>query len=289
MPHPLDPAVSKLKRADDHIGALQTEVDKFLRSNPYRIEGKINKKGTREVWSIVIDPIPSDITVIAADAVHNLRTPLDKMLASGFRDSRLHTPQSSAQKIKFPGVRHAKELRKVLADLSQNLTPDVIDFIASTQPYIGGAGEAICIINALDNRDKHRALLEPMKSGFATSGMEEVRVYSGWMFRIGSPRGTNFIPSSDGGHLVAPSDDKRAILRKNEKTGRHYLEFWSEHDDMEVFTLTPGAKFDIKIEPHLNVAFKDAGSFDGVPVVDALRSMQTLVDQIVTEFRARFF
>jgi len=288
VPHPLDPATSKLKRADQHIGALEAEVEKFLRSDPYRFDGKTNKKKAREVWSIVVDPIPADIEVIAADAVHNLRTPLDKMLASGFRDPRLHTSQSSAQKIKFPGVRHVKELRTVLAGLGQHLTPDVIDFIESTEPYIGGAGEAICIINALDNRDKHRALLEPMKSGFATLGMEEVKVYEGRMFRLGSSHGTNFIDNGDG-YWVAPTDEKRAILRKNEVSGRHYMEFWSAHDDMEVFTLTPGAKFDIKIEPHLNVSFKDAGGFDGVPVVDALRSMQALVTKIVTDFRAKFF
>lgn len=293
MAHPLDPAWAKIRRAETHIKDLNREVAAFIGARHYRLVPKLNDEGTEEVWSIDVGPLDDTIEAIAADAVHNLRTPLDKMLAAGFRAGALHKARADIGKLKFPASNHLNEFKTVLTRLEEHLTGPVIQFLREIQPFKGGAGEALWAVNALDNRDKHRALLEPIKISFSTAEHRQVRVLDGFLLRLGSARGKHMVPVPDAKlgdwHMHQPDQELAPILRLTPGTVRdHYLEFTSAQSDMEVLTVTPGSKVQADIKPALNIGFSDIEVFEGVPVVNALETMRKAVLETVEEFRRRF-
>lgn len=292
--HPLDSAFAKLERAKTHTSDLDTAIRAFLKTRPYRLTSQLNDQRTEEVWSIAVDPVPSSIECLAADAIHNLRTPIDKMLAAGFRNSAIHTSNAVIRGLKFPFADHPNGLKSPLEGLEKHLTLDAIEFINKAQPYKGGAGSILWAINTLDNRDKHRALTEPIKLGFPVIEGRTVAVFSGLLLRMGSRRGKHMVTDPDAPqgarHLVAPSEADAPILRLTPGTVNDYfLEYTAPYDDMEIFTTTPGAKFYADVKPSLNIAFSDVEGFEGEPVVKALETMRKAVEIVLTDFRAKFF
>lgn len=292
--HPLDPAFAKIERAETHIKDINAAIRAFFQTYPYRLAPKLNDKGTEEIWSIAVDPIPGQIECMAADAIHNLRTPLDKMLATDFRNPVIHTPAAVVQRLKFPAVQHLNELKCVLKRLEEHLTRPVIEFLDQAEPYKGGKGATFWAINQLDNWDKHRALLEPVKLGFTTSEYRQIRATDGFILRLGSARGKHLVPSPEAKpgawHLHQPDEALKPILRFVVPSVKDwFLEFTSPHDDMEILTTTPGSKVNADIEPTLNVAFRDIEGFEGEPVVKALETMRQTVLIVLDEFRRAFF
>jgi hypothetical protein len=292
--HPLEPAFAKIERAETHIKDLNTAIRAFSEARPYRLASKLNEQRTEEIWSIVVNPIPAHIECMAADAVHNLRTPLDKMLAAGFRNAAIHMPKASIQRLKFPGVEHPNELKNILTCLEEHLTGPVIKFLYDAEPYKEGAGHIIWAVNTLDNRDKHRALLEPIKLGFSTAEHRQVKVAGGFLLRMGSRRGKHMVPVPDAKpgawHMHQPVHALQPILRLAvPSVADHFLEFMSPYDDMEIFTTTPGAKVDADVKPVLNIAFSDVERFEGEPVVKALETMRKAIKTVLDEFRTAFF
>ena len=292
--HPLDPAFSKIRRAETHIKHLKAEIRTFLDTRPYRLVPHLNDDATKEIWSFEVDPIPEVMECIAADALHNLRTPLDKMLATGFRNPALHQGKASIRVIKFPFGEGAKHYRDVLPEKEEYFTGAVIKFLRESEPYKGGAGQTLWAINQLDNRDKHHALLEPVKLSFSTTEHRQIRTTGGFALCVGSPRGRHLVPVPDATpgawHLYQPVEGLRPILRLTPGSlSDYYSEFTSPHNDMEVLTTTPGAKVHADIKPVFNIAFSDVPGFEGIPVVNALETMRESVAEVLDDFSTRFF
>lgn len=292
--HPLDPAFSKVRRAEAHIKEMKSAIRTFLDAIPYRLVAKPNDEATEAVWKIEVDAIPENIECIAADALHNLRTPLDKMLTADFRNPLLHHDKAAIQKVKFPAAEGPKHLRDVLANQEEHLTPPIIKFLRDAKPYPGGTGHVLWTINQLDNRDKHRALLEPIRLGFSTLEVGRIAVFEGALLRLGSKRGKHMLPAPDAvpgaWDMHQPDVALRPIMRRPPLTvSGAFLEFTAPYDDMEVLTTTPGAQIYANIKPTLNIAFSGATGFEGVPVVNALETMRESVLALLEDFGKRFF
>ena len=291
--HPLDPAFAKIERAEIHINDLSIAVDEFLRTDPYRILPSRNRKGTMDVWSVVPDPIPSPIETIAADAIHNLRTPLDKMLSADFSNSLIHTDEAVLGSIKFPIGEDANGFERALAKQQNHFTAPVVEFLQRAQPYPGGHGELLWAVNKLDNRDKHRTLLEPIRTGFSTAQIGQIKCPVGRIFTIGSRRGQHLfhqVDTSKGPAWIQPIQTLAPVLRLRPLTVKDYfLEFKSTHNDMEVLTTTPSAQVDADIHAVLNIAFAEIGHFEGEPVVGLLKAMREAVEAKLMSFRESFF
>lgn len=294
MSHPLDASYSKIERAEAHIKELNTKVGEFFARNPYKVRSKLNEQGTEDVWSVVVEPIPAEIECIAADAVHNLRTPLDKMLAAGFRNPNIHTPTAVIQSLKMPFADHVNDAKNQLLRMEEHFTAPAIKFVADAEPYKGGAGHSLWAINKLDNRDKHRALLEPILPVFSSTAVRNLQFNDGSLIRIGSTRGkhmfSQFDPVEGRWMLVAPTDEARPIYQLAPATmSDYFLEFHSPHDDMEVAATMPNTKLKADIKPTLSIAFSDIEGFEGEPVIKALQQMRETVLVSLREFQNRFF
>src|SRR4051812_18022417 len=74
--------VAKIARAKEHLIELEGVVDAFGESRPYTVRQRINGKG--KVWRLefTADPANTDIPVVAADVIYNLRSGLDHLMGS---------------------------------------------------------------------------------------------------------------------------------------------------------------------------------------------------------------
>ncbi len=74
--------VAKLSRAEKHLTELEAEIDRYAGSEPYTVEEGVEGKSERKVHRLAFtaDPANTDIPVVAADVVHNLRSCLDHLM-----------------------------------------------------------------------------------------------------------------------------------------------------------------------------------------------------------------
>jgi hypothetical protein len=77
----------KLERAREHIAALELEVNRFLDGGGYRIESEPGGPHETVYRLRLARPIPSRISAIIGDVLHNLRSALDSV---GFELARQH-------------------------------------------------------------------------------------------------------------------------------------------------------------------------------------------------------
>lgn len=288
------PHFSKLNRAKRHICELKIELQKFVSQKPYRILPDLQDNDKEIVWHIEFDAIPEEIECIAADIVHNLRTPLDRALTSNFHDPKMHTQDAKLRKIGFPFAPSQSEFEKRKCDQKKHLKADVIEILSDSEPFVGGKGEALWVLNELDNRDKHRPILTPILVDFLALQNRGLRMQRGKVLRLGSSRGKHLIPAPaarlGAWHLHQPAENLRPILRLAPATLNDlYLEFSSEFGDTELFTTTSDAIICLAdIEPEISVSLCDAASFTGRPVVNALEEMSKAVEKILSDFERKF-
>src|SRR5271163_5190888 len=76
--------LSKVSRAEKHLVELHEAIDAFIASKPYTVRKRIEgKKKPKTVHRVVFttDPVNTDIPIIAADVVYNLRSALDHLMS----------------------------------------------------------------------------------------------------------------------------------------------------------------------------------------------------------------
>lgn len=167
MSHPLDGCRLKIERANEHITQFETEVDAFLSTNPYTVEGKADpQSGDITFFIRVHQDQPARLGTIVGDAVHNLRSALDHLmwqlvLANG------RTPNSATA---FPVVWDPKvptnpvEYERRFLGKVRGASNLAIALIDAMQPYhvvdfgLAPKTDPLALLHSLDIRDKHQTL-----------------------------------------------------------------------------------------------------------------------------------
>jgi hypothetical protein len=152
----LEPIRAKLKRARQHINHLEIECRSFFDSGPYLISRKLHPQ--KQDWIVygltATRPVPKVISLIAGDALVNLRSVLDYLawelvIVNGEAPDR-HTS--------FPiydsAANYAKHSRKKV----QGMSDEAIKTIDACLPYKGG-NDILWKLNELNNIHKHRVLV----------------------------------------------------------------------------------------------------------------------------------
>jgi hypothetical protein len=172
----------KLKRADKHIADLHDALSTFKKSNPCRI-GTKRDPNTRCLSYYIesFDDVPSDIGLIAADTLFNLRSALDHVVMqlwiTGGR-------QGKEAAVMFPIFDSPSKYSAQKHGKIQGLRPDAVKAIDFIQPYKGGRGQSLWVLHELNNTDKHRLLLT-VGGGF--NGMNIGPVVNRELKRLGAP------------------------------------------------------------------------------------------------------
>src|SRR4051812_19688648 len=76
--------IAKLARAKKHLGDLEEEVRRFGDTHPYEVREAVVAADGRKVRRITFtgSPANTDIPLIAADAIYNLRSALDHLMSA---------------------------------------------------------------------------------------------------------------------------------------------------------------------------------------------------------------
>jgi len=155
---PIDMLLAKLERAKKHIVDLEPEWRSFCASGGYSISFKDDvDKRERSYYLAVAQDIPPIISLIAGDAIQNLRSSLDHLahhlVAIGTGQTGPFT------RVYFPICESATEYKTESPRKIKGMRQDAIDAIDAIEPYRGGAGHTLWQLHRLNNIDKHRLLL----------------------------------------------------------------------------------------------------------------------------------
>ena len=166
----------KLDRAKQHIDDLEAAIIAFHRTDPYPIVTEDDPQTGRRVVKVKgkPKPIPSAIPLILGDAVHAIRTSLDHFAYAAVRNppdpTKVMFPIWSRDTVPPPEV-----LKSTIKGNLPGVSEQLRQAIYALQPYRGGNGEYLWVINRLDVIDKHRVLLVidtyPTRFQFDVSGL----------------------------------------------------------------------------------------------------------------------
>ncbi len=195
--------LAKVHRAEKHIIDLEGEIERYASTKPYTVRERIEGKKQRKVRRLAFTAYPenTDIPIIIADVIYNLRSSLDHLMAA------LVAPKdrsSSMFPIFFQGVWEAiapgenqqrvKERIRWASDI-KTIDSGAVAVLQSLQPPDDGGNNETAnllrFINRLSNRDRHE------KPPVVVTGLDQLVARFKWP--DGRPQIGLGIPNSDGG------------------------------------------------------------------------------------------
>jgi hypothetical protein len=153
----LGDCAGKLRRAEEHLIAVQNEIAWFLNEKPYRIREEREVDGTEHAFYIDIErPIPHRLSLIVGDCLQTLRSSLDH-LAWVFRtkDGRVYFAIRKGAPV--------ANKRGTGDSLDSEIGPvrdDARALIKALQPHTRGDTERdpLWVLNELARVDRHQSL-----------------------------------------------------------------------------------------------------------------------------------
>jgi hypothetical protein len=152
---------AKIGRAKKHVQDFEAAIHALL-DDPsfYEIEAK-DKPGTGYVGLYFknIKPVPEAISLIAGDAIHNLRSSLDHLIWQ-LVEANNCTPLSRNEYPIFDTFQKTskKDTAEQLARKIEGVSPHAQQIIKATQPYLTG-DLTLWHLQQLDIMDKHKLIL----------------------------------------------------------------------------------------------------------------------------------
>jgi hypothetical protein len=173
----------KIEWAKQHIVNLEAAWEAFFKSGGYVLAYNDDPdKRERSYYVAVAKDIPPSISLIAGDAIHNLRSSLDH-IAHHLVVVGTQQPGPFGS-VYFPIFETASKYKAGLPGKVKGMRQDAIDAITAIEPYGGGKGEILWQLHCLNNIDKHQLLLTVYGALFAhsmlpTHRQEMQRIYVG--------------------------------------------------------------------------------------------------------------
>jgi hypothetical protein len=204
--------------------------------------------------------IPPQISAIAGDVIHNLRSVLDHMVWQlVLANNGTPTPGVTGFPVSNSPQEHTS--RKFRGKI-EGVGPDVIDAIDTLKPYYGG-DEAVWRLHGLNNRDKHRLLLS------AVSALTHHHLLPSQRERLIEGYFGSYPDATE------PPDLKGVFIKPT--TARFPLEVG------KVFLSIPESEMENNFTFGFGVVFNEPGIIEGDPVLDTIKLFYGRVGQIVTK------
>ena len=162
----LESSIEKLGRAKLHLENFKIAAREYASSNPYDHEF-VGTGINRTLQVRLAKPIPTELSLIAGDFLHNARSALDH-LAANLAAKTVGATAFDASKISFPICTDGTDFRSWKRNNKSNFDPSDIDEFKSLQPYFTSQedGPPLLCLSELNNLDKHRtfAFMVPVLS-----------------------------------------------------------------------------------------------------------------------------
>jgi hypothetical protein len=248
MPHVPNSVLVKVERANHHIADLNTAIDVFLKSGPYKTTGEIDHQGRPTYRVSNVQPVDPMIPAIAGDAIQNLRTSLDYLACALW----LRTNAGSTCKVYFPITETAARYRSEGLGKIKGMGKDAIDAISAIEPYGGGKGDALWRLHCLSIIDKHRL---PITIAGANMGIHLPSLYP-----------ELFPADAKANPWILCVTDMRFSLKDNDILFR---------DD-------PGRELKQDLHFPFFVALDEFGVFERQPLIPTLQNLRDCVNGVVS-------
>jgi hypothetical protein len=249
---------AKLKRADEHLEALDDEIAEFLDSHPYAVRFEIDRETGQHVAKIKVRRDPPAIRwgLLIGDCVHNMRSALDHLAW------QLAGPKPPP-KTEFPIFHDRKEFKRKgpgggLYKIRGIKDPKARALIKSVQPCRSDRSppkvHPLYALWILSNTDKHQML----------------------HLAVGNISSASYWPGKSGDEFIDS------------------LSFGTFHDDAEIgrFTLDPGETHpdvDVDVNFGFDITFDQGGPGAGWPVVGGLTRIRECIRADIAAPVARLY
>jgi hypothetical protein len=259
-PDPLAGIRSKIERAKKHVSDLEVAIRAFLDSGPYKVGTKRDPDTRKLIYYVThVKDVPTDVTQIAGDAIGNMVSILDHL---AFRLYKKHTPAGDGRHVYFPIAKNARNAAVYVTERERKvkgIEPTVvIPALDALEPYKGGKGHQLWVLNELNNLAKHRELIAV-----------------GSRFR-----------SMDLGAVVMPLLEKLIGQALPDIPA-----FFRPADPLcplkvgdEIFIDAPDAELNPKIKFAFDVALNEPQIIQAEPLIETVHQLADLVDSIVGQF-----
>ena len=267
----LDPtrlAGSKLKieRAKCHIQELEAAIQAFHDTNPYDLIHEIDPGTGENVWRVVVkERLPSQLSAIIGDAVHNLRCALDYLVCDLVRWNGAEPHQNSGLQI---------------SPKAESLKPGTVPKLKGVSPKAERcllrlkAGKrtntALFKLNLLDVFDKHSAIV--------TVAAATVQIIA----KVGIPG--MFLGPDGNIRLLGPGPGGVPYMF-DAGTPSQFRHIFPLEDQVEVHRSPAG--FNEELQLAITVAFGKTQVTEGEPFVETLKQFTELLERIIAIFEVR--
>lgn len=162
MPYPLLTAALKKDRAADHIIDFQAQLPEVIKTQPHTIRRDPQGDSGEFFYERAVgNDFLMDLGPIVGDAIHNLRSALDHIAYAVALSDTARLKPKDLFAVDFRICPNRKKFETAVGKgVESRMRPDWVKFLRSVQPYYRRNGDDLLRISALDNADKHRALLE---------------------------------------------------------------------------------------------------------------------------------
>jgi hypothetical protein len=249
--------VAKIERAKEYIAEFGTDGQAFLKSHPYSAVGQLDPQ-SGEVSFVVRTShvIPPRLAVIAADALRNLRIPLDIIWHQVWSKGA-----GGYGKLYFPFVETADELEARFKTVKQPPHKAAVNILRTAKAYKSGH-KFLRALHKGDAKDKHEVPL------LAAATYQKCIIHLPRDLAWPGGKGPTEIES-----VIVPS------------SGFLFLEDGTElplaiHLDTEA-----GPVVDMKCDLTADIAFGQGEILEGEPVLKTLHEASQFVDRLVDAFR----
>jgi hypothetical protein len=256
---PIDDIRSKVERAGEHVADLKSEIGRFFATEPYARAIKDDPQtGERVCYLSVCKDVPLRVSIIAGDAIHNIRSALDYLAYQLVRvGSGSPGPFAS---VYFPISESALELEDAIQRKLKGARPEAKDAIRAVKPYKGG-NWPLWHLHRLNIIDKHRLLVAAGNTGFRNMGPQDLEM----MRKIWTgSHGSEPFPLTGGEWMAL----KGFPLKAGDELVRG-------RTDTEI-------NYQYRI--HFQVAFNEPGVIQRQPVLETIEGMAKVVDNIISDF-----
>lgn len=251
---------AKTERAEQHIRDVEGAIRAF-RLDAYDVGEKTDAQTGQCVYYLSrADEVPPFLGCIIGDAIHNLRSALDHLAM------QLHIAGDGGQddRIYFPIFDSAERYETEMLGEKQSARQDAVKLFNETEPYQGGAGHNLWLLNKLNNIDKHRRLnVVGVNFGGFWTHPDVIR------------------------RLKASAKANPAIIATEMPPG-YYFRTMDRSDPLkvgdELFRCPARAKLDAYDEFTFEVAFCEPSVVECQPVLEFLHDTSDLVRNIVDQF-----
>ncbi len=247
----------KVKRAHEHISALEQQLCTFLESRPYKVAARRDPETRKLYYVESAEPIPECLPLIAGDAIQNLMSALDhlayQLVCSDTGDS---PPNPRA--IYFPIAHDADKYEANKCRGMEGARQQTLDAVDALKPYKGG-NDRLWTLHQLNNIEKHRLLLTV---GSQATGMNVGQLMASHFSSVFSAEAVATIESMN---LFLVPDDKGFPLKPG----------------FELYIGDVDEKPNPKQQFQFTVALSEPGVINGEPVLETIKQFAKLVNDIV--------